>query len=128
MSPVVKSKGERFTLPSKYLLLILTLICIILMVLTYGTGIFDVPVNSAVGRIIVPFEKGVSRAGEWLRNRKDELTSVRSLLEENERLRESTESQTQMAPRFLLKTPNNLFILLKVFHSFSLTSLISPKL
>ena len=82
MSPVVKPKGERFTLPSKYLLLILTFICIILMVLTYGTSIFEVPVNSAVGTVIVPFERGVSRAGEWLRNRKDELTSVRSLLED----------------------------------------------
>ena len=95
MSPVVKSKGERFTLPSKYLLLILTFICIILMVLTYGTSIFDVPVNSAVGTVIVPFEKGISRAGEWLRNRKDELTSVRSLLEENQRLRDQIDSLTE---------------------------------
>ncbi|MBO4909704.1 MAG: rod shape-determining protein MreC [Lachnospiraceae bacterium] len=95
MSPVVKSKGERFTLPSKYLLLILTFICIILMVLTYGTSIFDVPVNSAVGTVIVPFERGISRAGEWLRNRKDELTSVRSLLEENQRLRDQIDSLTE---------------------------------
>lgn len=95
MSPVVKSKGERFTLPSKYLLLILTFICIILMVLTYGTSIFDVPVNSAVGTVIVPFERGVSRAGEWLRNRKDELTSVRSLLEENQRLRDQIDALTE---------------------------------
>jgi rod shape-determining protein MreC len=95
MSPVVKPKGERFTLPSKYLLLILTSICILLMVLTSGTNIFDVPVNSAVGSVIVPFEKGVSRAGEWLRNRKDELTSVRSILEENQRLREQIDALTE---------------------------------
>ena len=84
MSPVVKPKGGRFTIPGKYLLLILTGICILLMNLTYGTSIFDVPVNSAVGSILVPFESGVSRAGEWLRNRKEELSSVQSLLEENE--------------------------------------------
>jgi rod shape-determining protein MreC len=87
MSPVVKSKGERFTIPGKYLLLILTGICILLMILTYGTSVFDVPVNSAVGTIIVPFESGISRAGEWLRNRKDELSSVQSLLKENEELK-----------------------------------------
>ena len=34
------------------------------MILTYGTSVFDVPVNSAVGTIIVPFESGISRAGE----------------------------------------------------------------
>ena len=61
MSPIVKSKGERFTLPGKYLLLILSFICILLMVLTYGTHAFDVPVNSVAGAVLVPFEKGISR-------------------------------------------------------------------
>ena len=95
MSPVVKSKGERFTIPGKYLLLILTCICILLMILTYGTSVFDAPVNSAVGTVIVPFERGISRAGEWLRNRKDELQSVQSLLKENEELREQVAQLTE---------------------------------
>ncbi len=95
MSPVVRPKGVRFTIPGKYVLLILSIICIFLMVLTYGTSVFDVSVNSAAGVVIVPFEKGISRAGEWLRNRKDELASVRSLLEENAELRAQIDRLTE---------------------------------
>ena len=57
------------------------------MILTYGSSVFDAPANGAVGTLIVPFERGISRAGEWLRNRKDELSSVQSLLKENEELK-----------------------------------------
>ena len=38
MSPVVKKKGEKFTLPSKYLLFILTIVCTALIILTFYTG------------------------------------------------------------------------------------------
>ena len=55
MSPVIKRKGESFTLPSKYLLFILTFICVVLMVVTLGTDIFNKPLNNAVGYVIVPF-------------------------------------------------------------------------
>ena len=36
MSPIIKKRGDNFTLPSKYLLFILTFICIIMMPLTYS--------------------------------------------------------------------------------------------
>lgn len=123
MSPVVKPKGERFTIPGKYLLLILTGICILLMILTYGTSVFDVPVNSAVGTLIVPFESGISRAGEWLRNRKDELSSVQSLLKENEELKakiaELTEENIILTQeRYELTDMQSLLGLSEVYNSY----------
>ena len=124
MSPIVKSKGERFTLPGKYLLLILSCICILLMILTYGTNIFEVPVNSVAGSVLVPFEKGISRAGEWLRNREDELASVRSLLEENERLRERIDQLTEentilTQERYELIDMQNLLELSETYYSYN---------
>ena len=124
MSPIVKSKGERFTLPGKYLLLILSCICILLMILTYGTNIFEVPVNSVAGSVLVPFEKGISRAGEWLRNREDELASVRSLLEENERLRERIDQLTEentilTQERYELIEIQNLLNLSETYYSYN---------
>ncbi len=56
--------------------------------ITYGTNVFDGPFNTAVGYLVVPFENGISRIGEWLENRQDEFTRVTELLEENEALRE----------------------------------------
>ena len=95
MSPVTKPRGERFTIPGKYLLLILTSICILLMVLTYGTHFLDASVNTVAGTFIVPFEKGVSRAGEWLRLRHEELNTIRSLMAENEELKAKVASLTE---------------------------------
>lgn len=95
MSPVIKKKGEKFTLPSKYLLFILTLVCTALMLVTFGTDVFNRPLNTVVGYVVVPFEQGISRMGEWLSNRSDELVQIRSLLEENASLREQVAQLTE---------------------------------
>lgn len=95
MSPIIKRKGERFTLPSKYLLFILTLVCTVLMLVTFGTDVFNGPFNTTVGYVIVPFEQGISRLGEWLANRTEELSQIRSLLEENKSLREQVAQLTE---------------------------------
>ena len=94
MSPVVKRKGEKFTLPSKYLLFILTILCAGLMVLTFSTDALDKPVNSVAGVIIVPFQKGISSVGQWINYRTEELSQIRELLDENARLKEQVNELT----------------------------------
>lgn len=88
MSPIIKKKGERFTIPSKYLLFILTIFCTVMMLLTFSTNIFDAPLNTAVGYVVVPFQKGISSVGVYLSNRSEELAQIRELLAENEKLKE----------------------------------------
>lgn len=95
MSPIVKRKGEKFTLSSKYLLFILTFLCTILMLITFGTTAFNKPLNSAVGVVVVPFQQGITRMGHWLSNRSSELVEIRSLLDENERLKEQVAALTE---------------------------------
>lgn len=92
MSPVIKKKRESFTLPSKYLLFILTVLCCVAMLLTFGTDLFNVPLNTAVGYLVVPFQEGISDAGEWLSNRSEELSQIRQLLDENARLKEQVDA------------------------------------
>lgn len=95
MSPVVKRKGERFTIPSKYLLFILTICCSVMMLLTFGTSIFDRPFNSILGYVMIPFEKGIGKAGAWISGRSEELVQIRMLLEENEALKEQVALLTE---------------------------------
>lgn len=95
MSPVIKRKGEMFTLPSKYLLFILTFVCTLLMLITFGTNVFNKPLNSVVGYVIVPFQRGISQMGGWISNRSDELVQIRSLLDENARLKEEIAALTE---------------------------------
>ncbi|MBD5537012.1 MAG: rod shape-determining protein MreC [Lachnospiraceae bacterium] len=87
MSPIIKKKGERFTIPGKYLLFILTVLCTAMMLVTFSTDIFNKPLNTIVGYVIVPFQKGLSSVGSWLSARSDELVQIRALLEENEELK-----------------------------------------
>lgn len=94
MSPVLKKKGEKFTLPSKYLLFILTIVCLLLVVLTFNTTIFSGPLGTVAGYVVVPFQDGLSRIGSWLNDRKEELVEIRDLLEENERLKRQIDDLT----------------------------------
>lgn len=95
MSPIIKRKGERFTFPSKYLLFILTFLCTVMMLITFGTNVFNKPLNTVTGYVIVPFQQGISRMGGWLSNRSDELMQIRSLLDENARLKEEIAALTE---------------------------------
>lgn len=88
MSPVLKKKGEKFTLPSKYLLFILTIVCLLLVVLTFNTTIFSGPLGTVAGYVVVPFQDGLSKIGSWLNDRKEELVEIRDLLAENEKLKQ----------------------------------------
>lgn len=94
MSPIVKRKGERFTLPSKYLLLILTVLCTGLMLMTFNTNIFNKPLNAFVGYVVVPFQQGIDSVGNWFFHRSEELVQIRTLLDENEALKQQVEELT----------------------------------
>ena len=81
-------------MPSKYLLLILTILCTLLMLVTFGTDVFNRPLNSIVGYIVVPFQQGIGKLGGWISSRSEELVQIRSLLEENARLKEEIAALT----------------------------------
>jgi len=94
MSPVVKRKREKFSLPSKYLLLLLTGVCIILMAITFLTDYSSLPLNKVVGYAVVPFQKGVSSVGTWISTRVDELGELRIILQENQELKKQIDELT----------------------------------
>ena len=94
MSPIVKRKGEKFTLPSKYLLFILTILCTGMVLLTFNTTVFSGPLSAVAGYTVVPFEEGISVVGSWLAGRSEELVQIRDLLAENERLKQQVDELT----------------------------------
>ncbi|MDR0221483.1 MAG: rod shape-determining protein MreC [Lachnospiraceae bacterium] len=95
MSPIVKKKGEKFTIPSKYLLFALTVLCIGLIVLTLYTDYVVNPLGAAAGRLVVPMQSGLSRLGNYLSSRSEELVHIRDLIAENERLRAQIDELVQ---------------------------------
>ena len=94
MSPVVKKKKSKFHIESKYLLLIMTVVCAGLIVLSFFANVSGGFLNTLGGYIIVPFQKGISVAGTWFSDKSDELTQIRDLLSQNESLQAQVDDLT----------------------------------
>ena len=94
MSPIVRKKGDKFKLPSQYWLLILTLVCCGLIILSFNTSIFKGPLNFVANYLIVPFQNGVSTVGTQIKEKSDELVQIRGLLQENASLKEQVDELT----------------------------------
>ena len=73
--------------PSKYLLLIMTIICIIIIALSAEMNISTGPVGKAVGQVIVPMQKGLNQIGSALNLQKLNMQTKEELQAENEELK-----------------------------------------
>lgn len=126
MSPILKKKGEKFTLPSKYLLFILTLLCCSLLVVTYATDAFNRPLNFIVSYVIVPYQNGISKIGAAIKTRKDELVNIRDLMAENTELKakinELEEENTRlMQDKYELSNLRKLYEIDEVYENYEKT-------
>ncbi|MBR4758874.1 MAG: rod shape-determining protein MreC [Lachnospiraceae bacterium] len=84
----MKRNHKKFTIPSKYLLLVLTVVCIILMCATFFTDFLATPLSNVAGSVLIPFQRGISRIGETAGRRKEEMENLRDVMKKNEELQE----------------------------------------
>lgn len=84
--PRVKIKRRKFVMPSKYILLIMSILCVGMMILTFTTDIVVKPLSIVSGYVLVPFQEGISEVGMWFTKRSDELKQLRDVMAENEAL------------------------------------------
>lgn len=116
MSPLVKRKKERFKLPVKYWLLILTALCVLLMFFTFMTDFKFNTANFIVGYTLVPFQNGLSKVGGYLSDKAELLDQINDLIAENEALQQQVdeltiENTTLMQDKFELTTLRELYAL-----------------
>lgn len=88
----MNNRRNQFTVQSKYLLLVLTVLCVVLMAITLTTDLFTGFLGSISGYLTIPFQKGISEAGVYLADRSEELGQMKELIEENQKLREQIDS------------------------------------
>ncbi len=84
-----RSNRNKINIPGKYILLALSVLCIIMMVLSYATNIMDGPPQAIAGYTVIPFQKGIAYVGSWLFNRSESIKELESLRAENEELKET---------------------------------------
>lgn len=94
MSPLVKKKGEKLTIPSKYLLLVLTLVCVLLILLSLFTNVFEQALNRIAGNMIIPFQRGITYAGSFVVEKAENLQEIEALQAENKSLKEQVNDLT----------------------------------
>lgn len=80
-------RRDRFNIPSKYVLAVLTFLCIGAMFLSFLTDFDGGPLNTVSNYLLIPVQKGINAAGSWVRSRVDDLDDLRAVRSENEELR-----------------------------------------
>ena len=79
--PRVHIKRKKFVLPSKYVLLILSILCVVMMFITFTTDAVTAPLSAVSGYVFVPFQNGIKEVGTWFTNRSDELKKLNDVME-----------------------------------------------
>jgi rod shape-determining protein MreC len=85
--------SEFFT--SKYILIAVSVICVILIGVSFITDKVSTPFTNAVSYIVAPIQKGMNYIGLWTNDKYDQLQEVSRLLEENESLHATVDELTE---------------------------------
>ncbi|MBU9728237.1 rod shape-determining protein MreC [Diplocloster modestus] len=88
-------KKKRFSIPSKYLLLVLTLLCIGLMLLTFTTDLATGPLRSVSNYVFVPIQKGINQIGWWISDKKENLADLKEVRAKNQELQQQVDELTE---------------------------------
>lgn len=87
-------RKSKFSLPSKYMLLLLTILCVGMMFVTFVTNVNLEPVQTVSGYVIVPIQKGINNIGLWLSDKVDYRQTLQELQAENQQLKEKVNELT----------------------------------
>lgn len=89
-----RTNRNGISIPSKYILLVLTIFCIAMMILSFSTNIISGPLDTVAAYTIVPFQKGIASAGQWLTSRSDNIKKMNELVAENQELKAQVDDLT----------------------------------
>lgn len=87
-------KNNQTTFSSKYVLLILAIICVLFMGLSLVTDSVHGPLRAVANYTIVPMQKGINTIGLWLSDWTKNLETIQELQAENEALRAEIDELT----------------------------------
>ena len=126
MSPVIRKQKEKFHLPPRYWLLIVSGLCVLLMLLTYTTPVIATPYYSLVSYVVVPVQDGVTAVGSWMVGRAQMMQKISDLLAENAALQDQvddliTENTTLQQERYELTRLRELYDLDAEYSSYQKT-------
>lgn len=87
-------RKSKFKIPSKYVLMILTAICGILVYVSFTMNLSGGPLNTAAGYVFIPMQRGINYVGTWIADKTDNLKNLKDVMAENQKLQEQVDSLT----------------------------------
>ena len=90
----MKRRNKR-SVPTKYKLLAVTALCVLLMFVSFTLNLSGGPLNTVAGYVFVPMQNGINHVGSWVVNRVDDIVSLRNVRQDNKKLQEQVDDLTQ---------------------------------
>lgn len=84
---MARVKRKNKTIPAKYILLVLTLVCFLLMLGSFTFGWTAGPVGTAASYVFIPMQRGLTTVGNWISDKTYELATLKDVMKENELLK-----------------------------------------
>ena len=80
-------RNKKFRIHPKYVNILLTILCFVMVVLSFKYSDSFVGVKTTLGNIVTPMQKGINSIGKFFSDKMDYLESKEDLLAENEALK-----------------------------------------
>ena len=87
-------RRSKFTIPTKYILLVLTVLCIGAMYISFTMNLGGGPLNTVAGTVFGPMQRGINKVGLWLADKADNLKNLSDVMKENEELQKQVDELT----------------------------------
>lgn len=88
----IHNKKKR--LSTKYTLLMLSSICLLLILISLTLNISGGPLKVAAGYVFVPMQTGVNTVGQWLSDKANDFKTLGEVLNENKELKQQLDDMT----------------------------------
>ena len=87
-------RNKKKRLSSKYLLMILSGVCVVAIFTSLVLNISGGPLNSIAGYVFVPMQAGINNAGSWLSSKTNDFKTLGEVLAENKELKSQIDDLT----------------------------------
>lgn len=87
-------KNNQTTFSSKYWLLVLAIVCVILMGLSFVTDGVNGPLRAIANYTVVPMQKGINTIGMWMNDLTQNFETLQEVRAENKALQEKVDELT----------------------------------
>lgn len=87
-------RKPKFVLPPKYILMIMTGVCVLGMLLGFTLNISGGPLNTVAGYVFIPMQRGINAVGGFIIDQSDHLKNLSDVMAENEELKKQVDQLT----------------------------------